>query len=469
MSHSALPAVLDRLDADLDAAVERLFALLRFPSISTDPAYKPACAEAAAWLVDELNALGFAAELRPTPGHPMVVAHGDALADPASAAPSLLFYGHYDVQPVDPLNLWNADPFAPAVETLPDGRRVIRARGAVDDKGQLMTFIEACRAWKAETGTLPAKISILFEGEEESGSPSLIPFLEANREELSRDLALICDTGMFDPKTPAISTMLRGMMGEEITVKAASRDLHSGMYGGPASNPIRVLAKILAALHDDTGRVTIPGFYDDVDDISPDLARQWEALPFSAAGFLGAVGLEIPAGEQDRSALEQIWSRPTCEFNGVIGGYTGEGFKTVIAAEASAKVSCRLVSRQDPEKIRAGFRELVSSLVPADCEVVFKRHGSSEAVVMDVTAPEFEAARTALSAEWETEAAFVGCGGSIPIAGHFQKLLGMESLLIGFGNDDDNMHSPNEKYDMESFRKGARSWARVLGELSQRA
>ena len=469
MSHSALPAVLDRLDADLDAAVERLFALLRFPSISTDPAYKPACAEAAAWLVDELNALGFAAELRPTPGHPMVVAHGDALADPASAAPSLLFYGHYDVQPVDPLNLWNADPFAPAVETLPDGRRVIRARGAVDDKGQLMTFIEACRAWKAETGTLPAKISILFEGEEESGSPSLIPFLEANREELSRDLALICDTGMFDPKTPAISTMLRGMMGEEITVKAASRDLHSGMYGGPASNPIRVLAKILAALHDDTGRVTIPGFYDDVDDISPDLARQWEALPFSAAGFLGAVGLEIPAGEQDRSALEQIWSRPTCEFNGVIGGYTGEGFKTVIAAEASAKVSCRLVSRQDPEKIRAGFRELVSSLVPADCEVVFKRHGSSEAVVMDVTAPEFEAARTALSAEWETEAAFVGCSGSIPIAGHFQKLLGMESLLIGFGNDDDNMHSPNEKYDMESFRKGARSWARVLGELSQRA
>ena len=215
--------------------------------------------------------------------------------------------------------------------------------------------------------------------------------------------------------------------------------------------------------------MTIPGFYDDVDDISPDLARQWEALPFSAAGFLGAVGLEIPAGEQDRSALEQIWSRPTCEFNGVIGGYTGEGFKTVIAAEASAKVSCRLVSRQDPEKIRAGFRELVSSLVPADCEVVFKRHGSSEAVVMDVTAPEFEAARTALSAEWETEAAFVGCGGSIPIAGHFQKLLGMESLLIGFGNDDDNMHSPNEKYDMESFRKGARSWARVLGELSQRA
>ncbi|MEC9433137.1 MAG: M20/M25/M40 family metallo-hydrolase [Pseudomonadota bacterium] len=466
MSHPALPAVLDRLDADLDAAVDRLFDLLRFQSISTDPAYKPACAEAAAWLVAELNGLGFKAELRATPGHPMVVAHGDALADPASDAPSLLFYGHYDVQPVDPLSLWNADPFAPAVETLPDGRKVIRARGAADDKGQLMTFVEACRAWKAETGTLPAKISILFEGEEESGSPSLIPFLEANREELSRDLALICDTGMFDPKTPAISTMLRGMMGEEITVKAASRDLHSGMYGGPASNPVRVLAKILAALHDETGRVTIPGFYDDVDDISPELARQWEALPFSAAEFLGAVGLEIPAGEAGRSALEQIWARPTCEFNGVTGGYTGEGFKTVIAAEASAKISCRLVSRQDPEKIRAAFREQVAALVPADCEVVFKRHGSSPAVVMDVTAPEFEAARQALSAEWETEAAFIGCGGSIPIAGHFQKLLGMESLLIGFGNDDDGIHSPNEKYDLESFRKGARSWARVLGELS---
>ena len=468
MTHPALPAVLDRLDQDLDAGLERLFHLLRFPSISTDPAYKADCAAAAEWLAGELTALGFDAQVRPTPGHAMVVAHGDALAEEGADGPSLLFYGHYDVQPVDPLNLWDTEPFDPKIDTLPDGRRVIRARGAADDKGQLMTFVEACRAWVEVHGKLPAKVSILFEGEEESGSPSLVPFLKENAQELSKDIALICDTGMFAPGKPGITTMLRGLVGEQITVKAANRDLHSGMYGSAAANPIRVLAKILASLHDDQGRVQIHGFYDDVDELPEEIRAQWQALPFSAQEFLGEVGLSHPAGEQDRSALEMIWSRPTCEFNGISGGYEGEGFKTVIPAQAFAKVSCRLVSRQDPEKIRASLRAFVEAQLPEDCTVEWHPHGGAGATVMDFSRPSFEAAREALSAEWETEAAFIGSGGSIPVAGHFQTLLDMPSMLIGFGLDDDRIHSPNEKYDLESFRKGARAWARILAKLAEK-
>ncbi len=457
-----LDAVLDRADANMDAALDRLFRLLRIPSISTDPAYRERTAEAAAWLARELTELGFAAELRETPGHPMVVAH----SPDAPEGRRVLFYGHYDVQPVDPLEQWSTDPFEPRIETREDGSQLIRARGAADDKGQLMTFLEACRAWKEETGGLPVNVSILLEGEEESGSPSLIPFLEANREELSLDLALICDTAMWDARTPAICTSLRGLMGEEIIVKAADRDLHSGYYGGAAQNPIRVLARILADLHDESGRVTLEGFYDDVPELPERIAAQWEALGFDAAGFLGEVGLSVPAGEADRAALEQIWSRPTCEFNGIIGGYVGDGFKTVIPARASAKVSCRLVGGQDPERIRAALRSHARARLPADCEIEFVEHGSSRASVMDTAAPVFEAAREALSEEWETPAAFIGGGGSIPIAGHFQRILGMESMLIGFGLDDDAIHSPNEKYEMNSFRKGVRSWARILDRLA---
>ncbi|MGG7565926.1 M20/M25/M40 family metallo-hydrolase [Rhodovulum sp. DZ06] len=459
---AALPAVLSRIDADLDAALERLFTLLRRESISTDPAYAGEVAAAAEAMAEELSGLGFDASVRPTPGHPMVVAHGPDIP----GAPHVLFYGHYDVQPVDPLELWERPPFEPALIERADGSKEIRARGACDDKGQLMTFIEACRAWKAETGALPCRVSILLEGEEESGSPSLIPFLKANAEELKADFAMICDTGMYDPETPAISTMLRGLMGEEIVIRAADRDLHSGMYGGLARNPIQVLAHILADLHDETGRVTLPGFYDGVPELPEELARQWEGLGFKAEDFLGAVDLSAPAGEQDRPPLHRIWARPTMEFNGINGGYTGQGFKTVLPAEASAKVSCRLVGTQDPHAIRAALRQHVKDRLPADCTVEFHEHGASGAVNLDISLPAFEAARAALSEEWEKEAAFVGSGGSIPIAGYFQTVLGMESLMVGFGLDDDRVHSPNEKYDLQSFHKGARSWARILGAIS---
>jgi acetylornithine deacetylase/succinyl-diaminopimelate desuccinylase-like protein len=455
-----LDAVLARIDDTLPEALERLLDLLRIPSISTDPAFKPDCARAADWLASDLKTLGFDARSAPTPGHPMVVGHG------GTGQRHLLFYGHYDVQPVDPLDLWDRDPFDPALQDTPKGR-VIRARGASDDKGQLMTFIEACRAWKHIHGTLPGKLTIFLEGEEESGLPSLIPFLQANRQELSADLALICDTGLFEGASPAITTMLRGLAKAEFTIRAASRDLHSGMYGGLAQNPLHLMSRLLANLHDATGRVQVPGFYDDVDELPDALRQQWQALSFDHARYLGDVGLSVPAGEEERTPLEKIWSRPTAEVNGMWGGYTGAGFKTVLPSEAHAKVSFRLVSRQDPEKIVASFKSWAEAQMPADVEIVWQ--GGSDgapASVMEISDPAFEAARTALTEEWGRPAAFVGAGGSIPVAGYFKSILGMDAMLIGFGRDDDQIHSPNEKYDLESFHKGIRSWARILARIA---
>lgn len=452
--------VLDRIDADSSAALDRLLTLLRIPSISTDPAHKADCDAAADWMVADLTSMGFAASKRETPGHPMVVATYDA------PGPHVLFYGHYDVQPVDPLNLWDSPPFEPALEDTDKGQ-VIRGRGAADDKGQLMTFVEACRAWLAVHGTLPCKITIFLEGEEESGSPSLVPFLKENAAELTADIALICDTGMFSDQVPAITTQLRGLLGEQVTITGPDKDLHSGMFGGIAMNPARVLTRIIASLHDDTGRVTVPGFYDGVPPLSDDLRGQWEGLGFDAAQFLGDVGLSLPAGESDKMPLEMIWSEPTCEVNGMWSGYTGDGFKTVLPSQAAAKISFRLVGKQDPLAIRDSFRAMVRDMVPADCTVAFSDHGASPASQMKTAHPIFTQARKALTDEWNRDAAFIGCGGSIPVAGYFKSVLGMDSALIGFGREDDRIHSPNEKYDVECFQKGARSWVRLLGEIAQ--
>ncbi len=455
----SLDAVLARIDQDLDASTERLFDLLRIQSISTDPAFDGEVAKAADWLAAELSDLGFDASVRPTPGHPMVVAHG------ADDGPHVLFYGHYDVQPVDPLELWNRDPFDPVIEEQ-NGAKVIRARGASDDKGQLMTFVEACRAWKAETGKLPARVTIFLEGEEESGSPSLVPFLEENAEELKAEVALICDTGLYGDGVPGIVTQLRGMLQEEITVTGPRIDLHSGMYGGVAMNPIRVLSRVLANLHDDDGVIQVPGFYEGIPELAPELKAQWDALGFEAEGFLGPVGLSHPAGETGRTGLEMIWSRPTAEVNGIWGGYTGAGFKTVLPSQAHAKISFRLVAGQDPMHLRTAFRNWVEAQMPPDCTVTYQEHGASPAGMMDTSHPIFEKTRTALSEEWPSDAAFIGCGGSIPVAGYFKTILGMDSVLAGFGKDDDAIHSPNEKYDLESFHRGIRSWARVLDKLA---
>lgn len=461
---SQLSPVLDRLDADFGQSLERLFELLRLKSISTDAAYAADCRKAAEWLVADLTTIGFTASVRDTPGHPMVVAHHDGPA----GAPHVLFYGHYDVQPVDPLELWESDPFDPAIREIEPDRKVITGRGSSDDKGQLMTFVEACRVWKALHGSLPCKVTLLFEGEEESGSPSLKPFLEANAEELKADFALVCDTDMWNRTTPSICTSLRGMVGEEITVRAANRDLHSGMYGGPAANPIRILARILADLHDEDGRVTVPGFYDGVEETPSQVLKSWEALGETAASFLSPIGLSIPAGEKGRSVMEMVWARPTAEFNGISGGYEGKGFKTVIAAEASAKVSFRLVHKQDPQKIRAAFRKFVEERLPADCSVEFHPHGGSPAIQLSYDSPFLASAKGALTDEWGKPAVMVGSGGSIPIVGDFRTYLGMESLLVGFALADDRIHSPNEKYDLDSFARGQRSWARILDALTRK-
>ena len=454
-----LDTVLAKIDDNLDAATDRLLDLLRIPSISTDPAYAGDCDRAADWLVADLQSIGFEASKRPTPGHPMVVAHA------RGEGPHILFYGHYDVQPVDPLELWDNDPFDPQIEDTAKGK-VIRGRGSSDDKGQLMTFVEACRAWKEVHGTLPGNITLFFEGEEESGSPSLVPYMKENAAELTADVALICDTGLYGDATPAIITQLRGLLGEEITIQGPSLDLHSGMYGGLAMNPARVLAKIIAALHDDQGRITVPDFYDGVPELSNELAASWDDLKFDHTNFLGEVGLSQPAGEVGRRPLEMIWSRPTCEVNGIWSGYTGDGFKTVLPSQAHAKISFRLVGTQDPLKIRENFRAMVQSMLPEDCTVTFKPHGASQAGQMATTHPAFAQAKKALSDEWPNAAAYVGCGGSIPIAGHFKTILDMDAMLIGFGKDDDAIHSPNEKYDLSSFHKGTRSWARILHEMT---
>ena len=459
---SHLETVLNDIDVDRDNALERLFAWLRIPSISTDPAYAGHCRAAAEWLKAHLDALGFDASVRDTPGHPVVVAHSRN----GAGAPHVLFYGHYDVQPVDPLEQWQTPPFEPRLTTLPDGRDAITARGACDDKGQVMTFIEACRAWKAMTGALPVGVTILIEGAEEDGSKFLPEFVAANRDELKADVALVCDTGMWDGKTPAITTSLRGLVYEEIIVRCADRDLHSGLFGGAARNPVHVLAGIIADLHDEHGRVTVPGFYDGVRETPPAVLEQWRRLNLTPDEFLGQVGLKLPAGETDRILIEQIQSRPTCDVNGIVGGYTGIGAKTVIAAEASAKISFRLVGDQDPQAISDAFKAFVRARIPADCSVEFVKHKGSAALAVSYDMPALRQAKAALHDEWGREPVIIGSGGSIPIVGDFKRTLGLDTLLVGFALDDDRVHSPNEKYDLTSFHKGARSWARILAALA---
>jgi acetylornithine deacetylase/succinyl-diaminopimelate desuccinylase-like protein len=461
---SDLDKVLARIDAERDSSLDRLFKFLSIRSISTDPAYADECRAAAFSLAADLSTLDIAAEVHPTDGHPVVFAKSGLPG--GSRRKRVIFYGHYDVQPVDPVDLWDKPPFEPRVATLPDGRKAIVARGACDDKGQVMTFIEACRAWKTVTGSIPVDITFVIEGEEECGSKHLPGWLMAHKGELAGDIALVCDTGMWDPITPAITTALRGLVYEEVRIKGADRDLHSGVFGGAAQNPIRVLANIIAAIHDRDGRITVPGFYDDVPELPDDVRNSWTKLGMTPEKFLGQVGLAVPAGEKGRLVIEQIFSRPTCDVNGILGGYTGPGAKTVIPAEASAKISFRLVGNQDPQKIREAFRAFVRARLPADCAAEFTDHTSAPPIALDWGLPQLAEARGALAQEWGKEAVLIGCGGSIPIVADFKRLLGIDTLLIGFALDDDRVHSPNEKYDLTSFHKGTRSWARVLEVLA---
>jgi acetylornithine deacetylase/succinyl-diaminopimelate desuccinylase-like protein len=462
-TQSTLAAVLDHADANLAASRATLFDLLRIKSISAQPAHAADCIKAAEWWRDQLTGLGFEASVRPTAGHPVVVGH---LAGPADyKGPHVLFYGHYDVQPVDPLSLWHSDPFDPQLQDGPRGRRYV-ARGAVDDKGQTMMFLEALRAWRTAGGGIPARLTVLIEGEEEVGSVNLDPFLRANKADLVADVALISDTGMWNVETPAITTRLRGMTYAEVTLKAANRDLHSGLYGGSALNPINALTKILGDLQDENGRIQLPGFYDRISPISNSQRAQWDALGFDEAAFLGDIGLSTPVGERGYAPLERLWARPTADINGIWGGYTGAGSKTVIASEASAKVSFRLVPGQDPDEVLQQFKQFVADRLPPGASVTFADFARAPGIEVNVDSPHVRAALEALGDEYGKPALLMGSGGSIPVVTSLRAILGVDSLLMGFGLDDDQVHSPNEKFEEACFHHGIRSHARLLAKFA---
>ncbi len=461
MHAEVLKSALNRVDMDLDASLERLFALLRIPSISTDSAFNKDCDRAAEHLKKDLDSLGFKARVQPTCGHAIVVGHR-----PRKGAPHFLFYGHYDVQPVDPLSLWEVPPFEPRIVEISKGRKVIKARGACDDKGQVMTFLEACRAWIAAGGDIPVGLTVILEGDEENRAEPVEEFLSKFKSELKADAALVCDSGQWDRETPAVTTMLRGMCHEEIVIRCADRDLHSGLYGGAAQNPLHVISRIVGELKGRDGKIKIPGFYNGVKPLPKKQLTAWKKLGLTEKNFLGPIGLRRSQGEKGKSIIEQITSRPTCDVNGIWGGYQGEGCKTVIPSEAHAKVSFRLVGSQDPVKVLAAFRKFVQQRVPKDCTVEFKERRLSSPVSLPGDSALVRKAVEALTAEWKKQAVVIGSGGSVPIVTEIKKRLGLDSLLVGFGLDDDRLHSPNEKYDVSSFHHGTRSWVRILQALA---
>ncbi len=456
-----LNAVLDHIEAGLDASRDRWLSLLRIPSVSAQPTHAADCTAAAEWLRAQLASIGFAAQVVPTAGHPVVLAHHPG----SGAGPRLLYYGHYDVQPPEPLELWTSPPFDPVITEGPNGPRIV-ARGAVDDKGQVMMWLEALRGWHEAAGGPPCPVTVLIEGEEEVGSVNLEPFLREHREALAADIAIISDTAMWDVDTPAITTGLRGMVYAEVTLHAAKRDLHSGMYGGSALNPINALTRILGELQDADGRIQLPGFYDGVREVPPVQREQWAGLGFDEAAYLGEIGLASPVGERGRTALERLWARPTADINGIWGGYTGPGSKTVIASQASAKVSFRLVPGQDPAAVFEGFKQFVTSRLPPDARAEFAQFASAPGIEVASDSPWVQAAQAAVAEEYGRPAVLAGCGGSIPVVESMRRLLALDSLLIGFGLSDDQVHSPNEKFDWRCFRGGLRSHARLLGRLA---
>lgn len=468
-------AVLNRLASDESAAIGRLIDWLRIPSISTDPKFKGEVARAADWAADHLRASGFEARVIPTgtpsgAGHPIVLATTPGAAD--YTGPHVLFYGHYDVQPVDPVDLWAADPFDP--QRLPAvkggaGERLV-ARGAADDKGQVAMFLEAARAWYTASGLAAGgvKMTVLLEGEEESGSVNLEQFVREHAEHLRTcDVCLISDTGMLARGRPAITYGVRGLAYTEVTLHGPSHDLHSGMWGGKIPNPINELCRVLAGLWDDQRRITIPGFYEGVRDLAPQERANWKNLGTDDAAALKGIGFppEASIGEAGFTMTEREWARPTAEINGIWGGYTGHGAKTVIPASASAKVSFRLVDDQDHEKIRDRFFAWLQGRTPPGCRWTLTDHHGGAPVTCAIDSPTLTAARKAVQQACGVAPAMIKTGGSIPVAGLLKTSLGIETIFMGYGLDDDRVHSPNEKFELDCYRMGAKSHAVLIGLL----
>ncbi|MFN4244189.1 MAG: dipeptidase [Tepidisphaerales bacterium] len=466
MSKERLSRVLERLgQRQQGGALAGLMELLRVPSVSAKSAHADDCRRCAAWLAERFRACGLKAEVCETGGgrgRPAVVAEGPSVA----GRPTLLLYGHYDVQPPEPLELWHTPPFEPTVRRTDAGTEAVFARGAADDKGQVYAHLEAIAAWQAEGG-LPVNLKVLIEGEEEVGSANLEAFIAENAARLRADIAVISDTGQFARGVPALTYGLRGLVYEEMTLTGPSHDLHSGGYGGFAPNPGNVLCKLIASLHDEQGRVNLPGFYDDVEPLTEAERAAWAKLPFDVQRECAEIGIPFDSGEAGYTPLERLWARPTCDVNGLTCGYQGEGAKTVLPSRASCKVSFRLVPRQDPQKVLASFRAAMRQRCPENVKLEFANHGASPAVVVPVDTPAAKLALAAIEAGFGRPATFIRGGGSIPVVGTLKRELGIDTLLVGFGLPDDRVHSPNEKFELESLYAGMRTCAVLYARLAE--
>ena len=449
--------------SDLDTFLEQndsrilgeLFEFLRIPSVSARSEHNGDTARAADWLKQSLEKIGMTATIHATAGHPIVLGEWRH----ANGAPTVLVYGHYDVQPVEPVDLWTSPPFEPTVR---DGK--IYARGSVDDKGQLFLHVKALEAHLATRKRLPLNIVLLAEGEEEVGSANLEQFISKNRKLLKADVAVISDSSMFAPGQPSILSSLRGLAYFQIDVQGPKCDLHSGSYGGAVVNPATALAKIIATFHDENGHIAIEGFYDKVREWEPEIREQMRGLPFNEKEFLEEVGAPSLDGEKGYSILERLWTRPTCEVNGLLSGYTGEGAKTVLPAKAMAKVSCRLVPDQDPAEIEKLMDTHVSKVAPKGVTVTVKHLHGGRPWKAKLDGPIFDAARRALAKAFEREPVIVGEGGSIPVVDDFQRILGTPVLLVGFGLPGENAHAPDEWMSTDNFRKGMIAMAALWDE-----
>ncbi|MEK9499997.1 dipeptidase [Gemmatimonadota bacterium DH-20] len=430
---------------------------LRIPSVSARSEHDGDTRAAAEWLSGRMTAAGLDSRVFETPGHPVVLGEWrGAGAD----APTLLIYGHYDVQPAEPLELWTSPPFEPEVR---DGR--IYARGSADDKGQLHMHVKALESWLAGAGRLPVNVVVVAEGEEEVGSPNLLPFVEEMADRLACDAVVISDSAMFEEGLPSLLFSLRGLAYLEVRVRTASGDLHSGAYGGAVANPAAALSRMIATLHDDHGRIAIPGFYDAVKEWDSATRDAIRALPFDEDRFRSGVGATDLPGEAGYSTLERLWIRPTCEVNGLLSGYTGQGAKTVLPAEAMAKISFRLVPDQDPARVGRLLEEHLRRVTPAGVTLDITELHGGHPWRADPTGPLFEAAGRALEAAFGARPVLAGEGGSIPIVGDFERVLDAPALLVGFALPGCNMHAPDEWFTVENYDRGIEALVRLYAEL----